>query len=434
MISGNDGSPTLGAGVRIFGSAATGNVVAGNYIGVNAAGTGALANTGSGVRIDFAATNNTIGGPASGQGNTIAFNSSEGVVVAGAGTTGDAIRGNSIFSNTGLGIDLGGSGVIIPNDSQGHSGPDDFADFPVIQSVTSGPSTVVSGTLQSTPSTIEYLDFYANTTPNASGHGDAQVYLGSETVTTDSTGLAQWSAGGLGATSSGQYITVTATDQNGNTSEFASNVQPAAADNPPAVTIIGPVSMPAPGIPVALGSTLTDSAGKTYTYAWNVTSTTDPSFALPAGVVTTEPNLTFTPSEPGTFVATLSVMDNLGAVGKATPLTITVGSGVQTVGIKGDPTSTAVNVPVTLSAAGNEPQGVMVISYAWSVTEDGSPYTLPSGTITNASTFTFTPTTAGNYVVTLTETNSAGSTSSASVSFLAIVPSVTIVGRRRTRE
>ena len=45
--------------------------------------------------------------------------------------TGNEIRLNSIFSNTGLGIDLGGDGVTL-NNSAPHTGPNDYQNFPVI--------------------------------------------------------------------------------------------------------------------------------------------------------------------------------------------------------------------------------------------------------------------------------------------------------------
>ncbi len=47
--------------------------------------------------------------------------------------TGNEIRLNSIFSSTGLGIDLGGDGVTL-NNSVGHTGPNDYQNFPVITS------------------------------------------------------------------------------------------------------------------------------------------------------------------------------------------------------------------------------------------------------------------------------------------------------------
>ncbi len=100
LISGN------GRGIRMeSGStgAPTNNVIQGNLIGTDKTGIVALGNGGyaGGIQID-GGNNNTIGGTASGAGNAIAFNVGNGVDVdSGAG---NSIFGNSIFSNSGLGI------------------------------------------------------------------------------------------------------------------------------------------------------------------------------------------------------------------------------------------------------------------------------------------------------------------------------------------
>src|SRR5581483_2605350 len=92
LISGN----TNGTGVDLRGSGTTGNVVAGNYIGTDAAGGAALANT-WGVRIEAGASGNTVGGSTAGARNLISGNGSNsridgaGVTINGAGTTGDTV-------------------------------------------------------------------------------------------------------------------------------------------------------------------------------------------------------------------------------------------------------------------------------------------------------------------------------------------------------
>jgi hypothetical protein len=96
IISGNTND-----GVNIFGSSSSGNQVQGNYIGTAVDGINALRNSDEGVEI-FSASNNTIGGIASGAGNTIAFNSNRGVLIWSSGAVGNAILGNSIFSNNDL--------------------------------------------------------------------------------------------------------------------------------------------------------------------------------------------------------------------------------------------------------------------------------------------------------------------------------------------
>jgi hypothetical protein len=99
VISGNDYS-----GVLLLGDsygAPRGNIVSGNYIGIDASGTGALPNNGIGIQISGDAQDNTIG-----PGNVIAHNSYDGVGVNGSSTTGNTITQNSIYANEQMGIDL----------------------------------------------------------------------------------------------------------------------------------------------------------------------------------------------------------------------------------------------------------------------------------------------------------------------------------------
>ena len=67
----------------------TGNVVEGNYVGVDVSGGAALANTGSAGVVIGSASNNTIGGTAAGAGNVISGNTFGGLEVDGTGATGN---------------------------------------------------------------------------------------------------------------------------------------------------------------------------------------------------------------------------------------------------------------------------------------------------------------------------------------------------------
>jgi titin len=107
------------AGIYVQGSTATGNTIEGNYIGTNAAGTGALANRIAGVYISGAG-NNTIGGTTAGARNLISGNM-DGVLVLRSGTAGDTIEGNYIgtnaagtaaLANTNIGVYLSGAGGV----------------------------------------------------------------------------------------------------------------------------------------------------------------------------------------------------------------------------------------------------------------------------------------------------------------------------------
>ena len=86
------------AGVSITGAAASGNVLVGNFIGSNPAGASGLGNV-TGILIDGGASNNTIGGTSSAAANVIDSNSSAGVSITGASTTSNLLEGNFIGTN-----------------------------------------------------------------------------------------------------------------------------------------------------------------------------------------------------------------------------------------------------------------------------------------------------------------------------------------------
>jgi hypothetical protein len=91
------GSPYQGLVIRDSGT--TNNRVIGNYIGLNAAGTLPLSNTWTGVAIFNGAQSNVIGGASAAMRNIISGNGEQGVVVADPGTTGNIVEGNYIGLN-----------------------------------------------------------------------------------------------------------------------------------------------------------------------------------------------------------------------------------------------------------------------------------------------------------------------------------------------
>ena len=111
----------------IFETGSTGGQVQGNLIGTNAAGTAGIPNGIDGVLLNE--SNHTVGGTTASARNVIAFNSNNGVTVTDNGA-GNAILGNSIFSNGGLGINLGPTGVT-PNDAgDADTGANNLQNFP----------------------------------------------------------------------------------------------------------------------------------------------------------------------------------------------------------------------------------------------------------------------------------------------------------------
>jgi parallel beta-helix repeat protein len=218
QILNNQVTGNAGVGVGIYNANSDNNLVAGNSI---------LSNGHDGVAIGYGASNNTIGGTTAGAANTIAFNGGAGVVVTQADSVGNSIRGNSIHDNGALGIDLGGDGVTLNTPGGPHVGPNDLQNFPVLTSaVVSGSGTTVTGTLNSTPNATFTLDFYSNTVPDSSHFGQGRTYLGVlQDVTTDGNGNATFIATLATPVPAGQgFVTATATDAAGSTSEFAKDL------------------------------------------------------------------------------------------------------------------------------------------------------------------------------------------------------------------
>ena len=202
------------------------NLVEGNLIGTDVTGDVALGNERGGISIRFSSSGNTIGGEASGAANTIAHNDTANLLFSGIGVwvetgIGNSILGNNIFSNTnGLGIDLDDRGVSSNDVGDGDTGPNNLQNFPILASVTSG-STTVEGTLDSTPDTEFRLEFFSNSACDPSGHGEGETFLGSTTVTTDAAGNVGFTVTLANSATVGHFVTATATDPDGNTSEFS---------------------------------------------------------------------------------------------------------------------------------------------------------------------------------------------------------------------
>jgi CSLREA domain-containing protein len=181
-----------------------GSIVSNNLVGVGPDGR-SLPNHAPGIMVTEGATNNRIG-----PGNIVAHNP-VGVRISDPGTDGNTITRNSIFANGGLGIDLDPTGVN-PNDAgDGDSGPNQQLNFPVLSSAT---RTSVRGTACS-GCRVEV--FVAD--PDPSGFGEGRTFLAAAVA--DGSGNFTVAISGVSA---GQTVTATATDGQGNTSEFAKRV------------------------------------------------------------------------------------------------------------------------------------------------------------------------------------------------------------------
>ena len=234
------------SGIRItasdseIGRAGAGNQISGYRYGIEVSGTdvqgtAVLANTitdtNRAVVVDRA-SETTVGGPGAGEGNRIADND-VGVVITGAGATANALLGNAISDNDGLGIDLGIDGVT-PNDAgDADVGPNGFQNFPVLAEATAADGVAFS--LDTTPNTTLRVEAFANAEPDPTGYGEGARFLGFVEVTTDASGQASGTVPTPGL-AVGEWATATATPilgpaALGGTSEFSRAVEATAADD-----------------------------------------------------------------------------------------------------------------------------------------------------------------------------------------------------------
>jgi CSLREA domain-containing protein len=209
LISGNTGD-----GIQIN---RENNVVQGNSIGTDAAGTADLGNGATGVRVAASGHDTLI------ESNYIAFNDGHGVAIMTlAGGTGNAVRHNSIHDNGRLGIALD-LDTVLPNDPQDlDHGSNNRQNYPILVSAVSSPNSTISGTLNSTPGSTFSLELFTNASCDPSGYGEGHRWIKSLDLTTDASGLATFEAVFPSTIfDMANFITATATDGAGNTSEFS---------------------------------------------------------------------------------------------------------------------------------------------------------------------------------------------------------------------
>ncbi len=211
LIAGNPGH-----GICIDGS--NGNQILSNRVGTDASGAGPLGNGGDGIRITGGMYNALGFGGGTG-GNTVAFNGGAGIRVSSG--VANVILSNSVFSNQRLGIDLGPSGVT-PNDpGDGDAGANNLQNFPVLTSVSSGGGfTSIQGELSSAPNSAFTLQFFSSAQSDPTGYGEGESFVGETSVVTDGSGTALFAVSFPGDLPLGHVVSSTATDANGNTSEF----------------------------------------------------------------------------------------------------------------------------------------------------------------------------------------------------------------------
>lgn len=244
VISGNAND-----GVRIAGSGTLSNAIQGNYIGTDATGTESLGNV-TGVRLESGATQNVIGGAMAGERNVISGNRNDGVWIAGSGTQSNTIEGNYIGTDATGTAGLGnGTGVRLESGAlQNVIGPANVIAFNHaggvrVRDAATRYNTITVNTVYSNtgrgielsdsandaiqPPVIAYHDLATGTASGvACPHCAVELF-------SDAADEGRWYEGATTADAAGiftftketaftgHYVTATATDARGNTSAFA---------------------------------------------------------------------------------------------------------------------------------------------------------------------------------------------------------------------
>ena len=273
LISGNAGFAIELNGTN--GGAGTGadnNVIEGNLIGTDFAGTAALPNTtegiimfatssgassasnnvirgnvivaaaggNNGIRISGTADNNLIDGNFIGtdsgstidlgntghgilildgggffptgntiQNNVIRFNDLDAVRINGASTT-TTLTQNAIWSNDGLGIDLNGDGVTSNDVNDSDSGPNDLLNWTGIYRVSESGGTLTVDFSIDLPAGSYRIEFFKNPSgADPSGNGEGEIFASSRTITHAGAGFESFSHSFAGAV--GDVVTATTT-------------------------------------------------------------------------------------------------------------------------------------------------------------------------------------------------------------------------------
>lgn len=225
-ISGNSVAASGMAQVHIVGIGSDENILRGNLLGTDFTGQVILGGT-WGVYVESGATRNLIGGTAPGEGNLIRGHGANGVLVVGSGTLTNTICRNAIYQNSGLGIELLDEG-------------NRELSAPVIDQL-----NLAAGSVGGTACAGCLIEVFSD------NEDEGRLYEGVTTAGPNG----RWALN-KGTALAGPFVTATATDAYGNTSEFSSVASPLPTPTPP----VPPTPTPTPVIVCQVSS----SAARVY--------------------------------------------------------------------------------------------------------------------------------------------------------------------------
>lgn len=212
LVGGNED-----AGILISG--AEGVRLGTNFIGAQPfVGSPDLGNGGPGIRVQ-ASTNIQIGDFHPGS-HTIRLNDGPGIEIA-ADSSRVSINNSTISDNGGLAIDLNADGITSNDLGDADSGANQGQNFPEITNVEiAGGVTTVSMELDGALSGTYRIWLYSNLSCDPSGYGEGEILRETVEVVADANGDASF-ATVIAAELTNEFISVIATNPNGDSSEFS---------------------------------------------------------------------------------------------------------------------------------------------------------------------------------------------------------------------
>ncbi len=203
VIAGNVIGNNQQGGIEITGFLTSGNQVYNNRVGISLTGN-PIGNSIFGIRAD--GSNNLIG-----PNNIVAYNPYNGIIIREADKDFNRITQNSIYNNGLLGIDLFPVGVTKNDSGDADTGPNENLNFPWLKSAT--PQQVTGTACGGCIVEIFIAD------SGVSVYGEGQTFVGSAVADGNGSFVAV-----ISGAVAGNFVTATATDSAGNTSEFSLNL------------------------------------------------------------------------------------------------------------------------------------------------------------------------------------------------------------------
>ncbi len=252
---------TVNEGIGIVDTGTNDTIVQGNYIGTDATGTAAMG-TGRSAVTAAGGTGTVIGGDTVGAGNVIANSAADGVRVYNTGTSA-SILGNAIYNNAQEGIDVRNDGVSLNDGALLAGEPNLMMDFPVFtESSVSGSTLTVAGYIGVNP--LGDTDFAGARVEMFLSSNDGAYGEGQVFLgflTADANGRFSGTLTLTTAVQVGDHLTATATSTTNQTSEFCANVAVIAGNGAPVNTVSGAQSVAEDTTLALSGISVADVAG-----------------------------------------------------------------------------------------------------------------------------------------------------------------------------